>query len=507
MAPGYVLEVDQSRQYNESVAAGEDGILGDDPNTVADESLDDTDGSADPTGDALLTPLVIRDNPNTPGGDSNYLQYTGADHVVLGGTDDSDTLIASEGDDTLWGDGGNDRQEGGYGNDRIEGGAGNDIITDLGGDDILAGGDGNDFIHGGNGFNVIRGGDGKDFIVTGEDFSEVAAGSGDDFILGTKTNIQMAGNEGSDWIEIGTQDGAPGDNFDPFARDNIPGHDIFIGGAGFDEIIGEGGDDIVVGSDGEDRMEGASGYDWVTYKNDDEGVSVDMRLSAFNEAPLPPSNASVMDRFEETEGLSGSAYNDVLRGNDVDPITIVDHGGTLGSVLTDPSLIDGLQAFLGAGVTQFAGGNIILGGSGSDIIEGRGGDDLIDGDKWLNVRVSVRANPDGTGAEIDSYDSLKDLVPLMLDGTYTAGQLVAVREIKNGNAAFDTAVFSDVRANYVVTTDASGVTTVQHRIPTGRRLSPVPTAPTGSPMSSGCNSPTPWSFSRERLATRRRSGR
>ena len=291
----------------------------------------------------------------------------------------------------------------------------------------------------------------------------MSGGSGDDFILGSKTNIQMAGDEGHDWIEIGTQDGAPGDNFDPLAGDAVPGNDIFVGGAGFDEMVGEGGDDIFVGSDGEDRMEGASGFDWVTYKNDDEGVSVDMRLAAFNEAPLPPSNASVMDRFEETEGLSGSAFNDVLRGNDVDPTTILNHGGTLGSALTHPELIDGLPAFLGAGVAQFTGGNIILAGSGSDIIEGRGGDDLIDGDKWLNVRISVRENADGTGAEISSFDSLKDLVPFMVNGTYTPGQLQAVREIKTGTAGFDTAVFSDVIANYVIATDATtGVTTVQH---------------------------------------------
>ena len=61
---------------------------------------------------------------------------------------------------------------------------------------------------------------------------------------------------------------------------------------------------------------------------------------------------------------------------------------------------------------------------------GRGGDDLIDGDKWLNVRISVRANVDGTGPEIASFDSMTPMIPLMLDGTYNPGQLVAVREIK-----------------------------------------------------------------------------
>jgi hypothetical protein len=29
----------------------------------------------------------------------------------------------------------------------------------------------------------------------------------------------------------------------------------------------------------------------------------------------------------------------------------------------------------------------------------RSGDDLIDGDAWLNVRISVRANTDGTDAD------------------------------------------------------------------------------------------------------------
>ncbi|MBM6582765.1 hypothetical protein ILT44_21395, partial [Microvirga sp. BT689] len=438
--PGLILEVDPSQQFN-------DGLGSDDPE------------SQDP-----LVPLVLRDNPNTAVVETNYLKYTGDEHIVMGGTSGADVMMSSVGDDTVWGDGGNDRIDGGYGNDRLYGGAGDDIITDLGGDDVIHGGDGNDVIQGGNGINLIMGGSGKDFIITGEDISEVAAGEGDDFIFGAKTNVQMAGNEGNDWIEIGTQDGAPGDNFDPFAGDAVSGHDVFVGGGGFDEMVGEGGDDIFVGSDAEDRMEGASGYDWVTYKNDKMGVTVDMRLSAFNEAPIAASPNSFMDRFEETEGLSGSRFGDVLRGNDVDPVTIVNHGGTLGSVLTNPDLINGLQAFLGAGVTQFAGGNIILGGDGSDIIEGRGGDDLIDGDKWLNVRISVRDinDPD---IEIASANSMVDLIPDMISGKYNPSQLQIVREILPGTPGafnFDTAVYSDIRSNYVISTNTDGVTTVSH---------------------------------------------
>ncbi|UUZ65406.1 hypothetical protein LP417_13255 [Polaromonas sp. P1-6] len=209
--PTYSLEVDLSKQFNANVVLnpGADGILGDNPLTLRNEAADDiATPRLDPVSDSALIPLVIRDNPATAGLDTNYLQYTGEDHVVLGGTNPlnvanpsgNDILISGDGDDTLYGDAGNDRLEGGYGNDDIQGGAGDDIITDLGGDDVIKGDDGNDVIHGGNGGNLIIGGRGSDFIITGEDVSEVIAGEGNDFILGSKMNVQMAGNEGDDWI-------------------------------------------------------------------------------------------------------------------------------------------------------------------------------------------------------------------------------------------------------------------------------------------------------------------
>ena len=119
------------------------------------------------------------------------------------------------------------------------------------------------------------------------------------------------------------------------------------------------------------------------------------------------------------EGLSGTAFTDILRGDNVDAITIINHGGATGGALTNLDLIDGLEALLNqagiptAGVppvTGFVAGNIILGGDGSDIIDGRGGDDLIDGDKWLNVRISVRQSFDAdgpVGPEIASFDSME----------------------------------------------------------------------------------------------------
>ena len=131
-------------------------------------------------------------------------------------------------------------------------------------------------------------------------------------------NLPTFGNEGDDWIEIGTSDGAGGDNFDPQEASPIIGHDVFITGGGFDEVDGEGGDDIMVGSDGEDHFGGGGGFDWASYKFERLGVTVDLNVNDNVEPPVTPSASGILDRFAEVEGLSGSAHSDILRGDDAD---------------------------------------------------------------------------------------------------------------------------------------------------------------------------------------------
>ncbi|WP_424630077.1 peroxidase family protein [Bradyrhizobium sp. SYSU BS000235] len=454
--PGLILEVDQTRQFNDL-----DG--------------DGTLESADPVGSGILTPLVVRNNPATPGTDTNYLRYTGGDHVVLGGTEAADILIAGIGDDTLFGDGNNDRLEGGFGNDIINGGAGDDIIVDSGGDDNIKGENGNDVVHAGPGLDLVMGGAGQDFIFLGTDMgSEVFAGEGNDFIYGNKNAERILGNEGNDWIETGTFDGAPGDNFDEiFAQDGIDGHDVFLGDGGFDEFIAEGGDDIMVGSAGRGKMVGMSGWDWATYKDNDFGVDADFtRGIVFDENPNPPINGT-LDAYEAVEGLSGSSHDDLLTGSDVlaeERLPFAQGGteGYTGSALDAEgiALIAGLQDVLGAGVTSFSAGEIILGGDGSDIITGRAGDDIIDGDKWLDVQIGVFAAGDTAhiGPTSALHDSMTTLATAMFAGNINPGQLGIVRTIRTADGAGDTdvAVFSDDRANYDIIANANGTITVAH---------------------------------------------
>ncbi|NOV16620.1 hypothetical protein E5S70_11120 [Ensifer adhaerens] len=478
--PGLILEIDRTKQYNPGLGetAGADGIMDDNPGTSVDESADNLGN--DPLGGGILTPLVQRNNPATPGADTNYLKYTGGDHVVLGGTEQNDILIAGIGDDTLYGDGGNDRLEGGFGNDIINAGAGDDIIVDSGGDDNIKAGAGNDVVHAGPGLDLVMGNDGQDFIFLGTDMgSEVFAGTGNDFIYGNKNAERILGNEGNDWIETGTFDGAPGDNFDEvFAHDGVDGHDVFLGDGGFDEFIGEGGDDIMVGSAGRGKMVGMSGFDWATYKDNARGVNADLSIPiVFDEAPVLPENAA-LDEYESMEGLSGTRFNDVLAGTedvaaDRAPLTQGGTTGYLGSVLDAEgiALVNGLQALLGAGVTSFDGGDIILGGDGSDRIIGNAGDDIIDGDKWLDVQIGVYAanDPEHTGTPV-LHNSMTTLAAAMFNGTINPGQLAIVRTIRDSNdqvdsdgiADIDTAVFSGARAEYDITFNTNGTVTVAH---------------------------------------------
>jgi Ca2+-binding RTX toxin-like protein len=471
--PGLILEVDISRQYNAGVAnnPGPNGILGD--------ADDIATPRQDPLGGTILTPLVMRDDPNTAAMEVNYLKYTGADHVVLGGTAGNDTMISSEGDDTLWGDGGDDRLEGGYGNDNIEGGDGNDIITDIGGDDVLKGNGGHDAISAGNGLNLVIGGHGNDFIVINKDFAEAFGGPGNDFIMGNVGTEVEFGNEGDDWMQFGTPDGGVGDNFDPRGEDSIAGNDVFMGDGSLDRFTGEGGDDIMIGSPGsETRFIGMSGFDWATFKDDPFGVNIDMTFRAFDETPLPRSSAGILARFSQVEGISGSSKNDVLRGDDADAAVIAT-AGARGSVLTNISLIAGLQPLLDAlagtpgiairpgastPVTSFGAGNIMLGGDGGDFIEGRGGDDLIDGDAWLDVNIGVH---DTAGNLLGVVHDMRDIQQAIFAGLIHPGQLSIVREIKYDTTPgdVDTAVFGGPLQNYtfdvVEAADGSMIVLVQ----------------------------------------------
>ena len=378
----------------------------------------------DPGPEESFFELVIRDaNDSTSdisvAENALFLQYTGGDHVVIGGSIGPDTMIGGIGDDSIWGRAGDDRIEGGDGADHIEGGSGNDIITDLSGPDVIEGGEGHDAINAGNGpEDFIFGDNGSDFLVNPYDFAMLFGGPGNDFLYDGWTIGHHRGGAGDDWIENrGSGEEIMQGDFGmapEFGVSPEKGHDVIINLDGNADIDLENGDDIAIDGPGMDIFEGSFGFDWASFTNDAYGVEVDFDLRLSLLPVFPPSPSNYQNRFAEVEGLSGSAYSDLLRGTDNLPGL---EAGNEMSIVTDANgkvtedgfaLIEGLNSADGkfglvpegerrqllpdnvTGESQFGWvGEIILGGGSSDLLVGEGGVDILDGDSALDVAIST----------------------------------------------------------------------------------------------------------------------
>lgn len=466
---------------------------------------------ADPVSDdpflGGFSSLVERIDANNDG-IAEYIRVNSNEHFVIGGTENDDIIVSGGGDDAIWGKGGNDRIEAGYGVDKVFGGEGDDIITNAGTDigeaDFLHGNEGNDVIHGGSGLSLLFGNQGNDFIITGPDGKEAFGGTGDDFILGGSGGDFLLGNEGNDWIEGGQRfDTLSGENSELFFNSSIIGHDVLNGGSGDTDYDAESGDDIMFqNNEGIQRSNGQAGFDWGIHKGDSTAANSDLGIPIFE-----TQEAFILrDRFDLVEGLSGWIHDDTLtgrsratnaRGELQNTAAIPGPNSPLDSYSNDllaknVDLIDGLDvlvAHLGAGIpvtkvvdgqtvpvldengvqeriifSTSQAGDILLGGGGSDTIKGLAGNDIIDGDRWLNVRILVTPK-EGDNWAAFSVDSMTEIAARMVAGEINPGQLSIVRELLDGdadNSDVDTAVYTDVFANYTITRNADGSVTVDH---------------------------------------------
>lgn len=452
----------------------------------ANQLVDDPVGN-DPVLEALGLGKVVRDDPTTPAIETNYLSFTGGEHVAVGGTSGNDTIITSDGDDGIWGDDGDDFIESGFGVDLVNGGGGNDIILDAGDEgDFLKGEEGDDVIATANGLDVVMGGGGKDVVFLGADSSEVFGGEGDDFILGSVGADFLLGNEGDDWMEAdGGFDTTAGDNSELFFNSKIIGHDVMFAGSDEHDFDAESGDDIMVQGASVMRNEGMFGFDWVSFQGMANDAYADMRIKIFT----TDEQDILRNRFDKVEALSGWNNDDTLIGDDrVAPgegeateVEFFNDGLDQAGI----DRINGLSDLvsLAGGQEFWESGNIILGGGGSDVITGNGGDDILDGDRWLNVRISITGDPDDpdTAAnEIATVDTLrhvftaedaadpswvdKSLFELLVSRTIVPAQMHIVREILDDGPGDNTdiAVFNDDRDQYTITALGGGSYQVEH---------------------------------------------
>ena len=434
----------------------------------------------DPTSDCDENRLLL----HQPDGTFQYRQFNSVDpsgingQGVYNGTASNDRAYGGNDNDTFWGGPGRDVIEGNGGDDIALGGEGNDTLTDLSGFDVLKGGPGNDAIDTGIGDDISMGGDGQDFMNGGANDNEAFAGPGNDFVIAGQGADVVLGDSGDDWIQGGSgQDLLEGDHAAPFFDDPAqarPGNDIFIGQVGENDYDGEGGDDLMSQNAAIDRNAGSAGFDWAFHQYDTVGADDDMLINQ-QLVGLPIQIVVNRDRWQEMEALSGSRFNDTLRGDSIE--RIVGPGGFAGCDALDPigvARIAGLNRLVTSFPTPLGGiidesimeqcpligfgedpsdvstgtvwteGNIILGGGGNDLIDGRGNDDIVDGDHALRVAITVRTDPTNPASEIGRTDLMENkatsggfgpgtagmtLQQAVFAGLVDPGHLVAVREI------------------------------------------------------------------------------
>jgi Ca2+-binding RTX toxin-like protein len=246
-----------------------------------------------------------------------------------------------------------------------------DTIFGLGGNDKLWGLNGNDWLKGGGGADELHGGFGVDWA----DYTDSTAG----------VTIDL-------WFGHGYGGTAEGDTF--WSIENVWGsgyHDQIGGDNAVNHLYGAGGVDWLQGRGGGDYLDGGDNIDIANYWYSPEAVFINISAgTAFG-------GDAEGDTLVNIEGLGGSAFNDVLIGDDQ---------------------VSNLMGYDGADTLKGAGGDDWLeGGAGGDtMIGGPGNDYYYVGDISDDVIEEVNGgNNDAVYAQI-SYTLADNVENMVLTG-------------------------------------------------------------------------------------------
>jgi len=218
------------------------------------------------------------------------------------------------------------------------------------------------------------------------------------------------------------------------------------GGDGSDNLIGGLGGDTLLDSAGDDTLKGGDGNDVLS---SGQGFGGDLNQGGRG-------NDFIAGGNDITEAFAGHGDDFVFAG-DADDTVFGDKGNDW--LEAGRGNFNLLQGDNGAPFQDYATGghDVLIDYGGEQDYDSEGGDDIIDGDAYLNVRISVR-DAANSAVEIESVDTMAGVQARVLAGTINPGQLRIVREIltpANGSAV-DTAQFTDIAANYMVTTTPLG---------------------------------------------------
>jgi Ca2+-binding RTX toxin-like protein len=351
--------------------------------------------------------------------------FNGVDTLVgieqVSGTPFNDTLIGDDNDNWLWGSGAIlNGITSPTNNDTIDGGGGNDLITVSTGNHILTGGTGIDTLMF-NEPNSITLGVNVSLALQGsaqdtgqgswtlDGFENLSGAVADDVLTGDANANILGGSLGNDVLSGGAgNDSLYGDG--EFGIDNQgsgTGPIAFFADATTRYVGGFGGNDTLEGGDGDDQIFGGSGVDTASYASAGGSVQVFLYGGGSGEA----FGAAGYDLLDGIENLTGSAFGDILFGDEQD--NVLDGGG-------------GQDELRG-----FDGNDTILGGAGDDFIVGGRGDDILNGGdgydragyfaqatSGVTVDLTI-AGPQNTGLGWDTLTGIENVSGTIFGDTLT----------------------------------------------------------------------------------------
>ena len=366
----------------------------------------------------------------------------GADR--LSGTSGADQMTALNGDDVLLGSAGADTMNGGGGTDLADyqssaAGTNVDLMRPIqfGGDaegdmllsiENIAGSNAADRLAGDSAVNRLLGRDGDDLLTGRGGADHLDGGAG----LDTASYVDSPG--GVDVaLDRSTQLGGDAQGDVLISIERVIGSefgDVLRGSLTNEQLLGGGGDDLLHGSVGADLLDGGSGIDRADYALSSSSVMIDLAVN------LQSGGHAEGDRLYSIENVTGSAYKDVLLGNN--------------------------------------SGNNLSGGPSADVLNGRGGTDILTGgdgpDRFVFDSVSdahgdtitdfgrgdridlsgIDANGFASGDQAFSYLGAKDFSGKVGQlRSYTDKGLTYLEGDINGDgvADFQIILFGDVKLN------------------------------------------------------------